>query len=232
MKHILILLMLLLAAPVFAVEEVKTAVGVADSSIKTVVGVATASAKSMCGVDYNDSDVVLSCSGTTNQADSLAVDNHGYSDIAKVSAFVWNAIRVQYKGTNGAELCRIDLILKKTCGTSCTGNLDVDLYSDDGGGTPHPSSSLSSCDAKAIDSLQTTAQWESFANCSNSVSLTTDTYYWIVIRKDAAADATNYASIAYDNTCTLERVDYDDDGSGWSTYNTTLCFAHKYYGLE
>lgn len=164
-----------------------------------------------------------SCTGTTNQIESLDVS--GEVNFASLNATLYRATEIVYAGTTGT-LCRIDLNLN--CTTSdCTQVLTAHLYADSG--SDEIGSLISTCSGTYnTESLETSDTYISFTGCSGTV--TNGTKYWVTFSA-SGYNTTDYIKFSTDLTCTTEKIGYGATDSGL-TYSTGACGVIKMFIME
>ena len=146
--------------------------------------------------------------------------------VARFSDADWQATQFVYTGTNGKSICQIDLWLNFVGSNAHT--YYACIYSDDGGGTPHPSSSLGCSDATDVSGIGGSEVQTAFVLSSPTSALTNSSTYWVV-SYSATYDGDDYANWYWETSGTTERFDTSTDGSTWANSYTSLTGKYKLY---
>ena len=174
-------------------------------------------------VTNNSTQGGLACTRSTIQQSETG--NNGTYTVGQYNSGQWRSSQFTYSGVTGA-LCSIDLELAKV-GTP-TGNLSLDIYSNNAGS---PGTAVASCGTIDIATgLSTGMAWKTFT-CDNT-TITNGTSYHAVLHFTSPDDGVNYLQWRYDSSCAVENIMYSLAGSSWAQDSSTECQEFKLYIKE
>jgi len=161
--------------------------------------------------DYDSSNDLYKPTATDNLKDSrdVVVDNRvGLSKTGQ------SLLAYPFTPTENYDLSKIAVQLRKV--NSPTGNMWVEIYSDNGSGDPLTQIGIDSS-ALDVSGISTSDTYYTFT-FTTPISLTLGTKYWIVLNDDRGVDNTNYIEWCGNVEVLTARGHYYDDAV-WSYWN-------------
>jgi len=165
---------------------------------------------------------VASCDTEANNETGLVFNT---LNIFKYRAYVGT----RFTSDSDYTVCKIGVYIYRTA-TAASNDITACIYTDDPG-TPdnasNPNTVVSCSTARAQSTLGTSVSEELFTNVS--ATLTTGTYYWVVIFSDGL-DITNYVKYTTANDASVELIMVDKDGVGtWTYISEEYSIRYKLY---